>query len=128
MFKDELHSSNRDPYEGAAEQYLRTKGLVLIERNFSVPCGEIDLIMSDKKHTIIFIEVKYRKHSSYGSGFDAVTKRKQDKLSKAANYFLLSHKLINHASCRFDIVSVSRQQGSNELTFDWLINAFEQSY
>ena len=70
-------------YEQMAEQYLCRHHLIPITRNFSCRSGEIDLIMQQGK-CLVFIEVKYRTQSHYGSAVEAVNWQKQQKLKRAA--------------------------------------------
>ncbi len=129
MFKDEhTKQANRDPYEAEAESYLNRQGLKTLVRNYSIKAGEIDLIMRDSDGTLVFVEVKYRKSTHYGSGLEAVTPQKIKKLTTTANYFLKSNNLANHQPCRFDIVSMSKSHHADQFTFDWLTNAIEQCY
>lgn len=47
-------------YEEIAAEFLKKKGLRIMERNFRCRNGEIDLIARDGRY-LVFIEVKYRK-------------------------------------------------------------------
>ena len=107
-------------FEKAACIYLQKKGYRLLEANFRIRSGEIDLIMEDGS-TIVFVEVKYRKESTFGGGEDHVGRRKQKTIIRVAEYYLLEKGLFG-CSCRFDVVSIS---GSGEiLHFE---NAYEIS-
>lgn len=85
--------------------FLEKKKLKLITRNYACRFGEIDLIMQDKI-TLVFIEVRYRQHSRFGSSLETVNFVKQNKIIKTAEYYLLTHHLFNTAICRFDVVGV----------------------
>ncbi len=65
-------------YEKLAFHYLKKQGLKFILNNYHCRLGEIDLVMSDKD-CIVFIEVRYRKNTDFGCGFDTVIKSKQQK-------------------------------------------------
>lgn len=56
--------------------FLESKGLIFIAANQNFKCGELDLIMNDKE-TIVFVEVRQRSHSAYGSAIESVDWRKQ---------------------------------------------------
>jgi putative endonuclease len=62
-------------------------------------------IIADKQ-VVVFVEVRRRSHRGFGSGFDTVDKRKQQKLIRSARKFLQEKKLFDQYPCRFDIVSV----------------------
>jgi len=109
-------------YEELANKYLVRQGLSLIEQNFSAKCGEIDLIMRDQD-TIVFVEVKYRKHSSHGHAAEMVTSSKIRKLIKTANVWLLKQGLSAHSTdFRFDVIAIE-QNGDN---IEWIKNAITQ--
>ena len=92
--------------ESQALETLQNKGLQLVTRNYLCKLGEIDLIMRDKK-TLVFVEVRYRKNNTHGSGLESVNHNKQQKIIKTALHYLQRHKLLNKTSCRFDVISAS---------------------
>ena len=61
-----------------ASRYLREHGYILLSAHYSCRLGEIDLIVSDKKH-ICFVEVKTRSENMRYAPADAVdfAKRKR---------------------------------------------------
>ena len=90
--------------QDAALKYLQAKKMTLIEANFSVSSGEIDLIMKDE-HYIVFIEVKYRRGLAYGFPREAVGFRKQQKIIKTAMHFIARQQLQNQ-DFRFDAMEL----------------------
>lgn len=90
--------------EDIACAYLKLKGLELIERNFNSRRGEIDLIMQDKER-VIFIEVRARRNSHFGSAAESVTHQKQQRIIAAAQLYLQQHPV--NMPCRFDVVTVA---------------------
>ena len=106
--------------EKLALGYLQSKGLKLIENNFTCKHGEIDLIMQHQA-CLVFVEVRYRKHSQFGTGADSVDYRKQQKILKTAEFFLQRHVNYNQHPCRIDVVSI----GPGKEEIDWIINAVE---
>ncbi|HTA77617.1 MAG TPA: YraN family protein, partial [bacterium] len=50
--------------ENRAAAYLRLKGYSVLERNYRVPQGEIDLV-ARKGDILVFVEVKARKNNSH---------------------------------------------------------------
>ncbi len=107
--------------ENLALAFLEKQGLDLLERNFHCRLGEIDLVMKDQE-SLVFVEVRYRRRSGFGSGAASVDYRKQQKLVATASYFLRGQGDLP-PPCRFDVISVSGQLGSAEI--DWIENAFE---
>ena len=105
--------------EGAEEQahnFLISKGLKPICRNYRCKLGELDLIMSDNQ-TLVVIEVRYRKTDQYGSAAESVTKIKQSRIIAATHIYLSSQKV--DRPIRFDVVAIS---GNGNL--EWIQNAF----
>ncbi|MFO7594449.1 MAG: YraN family protein [Pseudomonadota bacterium] len=108
--------------EQLAEQYLANNGLRLIERNYRCRGGEIDLVMEDER-TLVFIEVRYRKHRSFGGAAESVDRRKQLRLIHAAQHYLLRGKHTERA-CRFDVIAVSPGK-TGKPQVHWIKNAIE---
>ncbi len=108
--------------ENTACQHLQQQGLKLIERNYLCPRGEIDLIMQDTS-SIIFVEVRYRRNSRFGSGAESVDRRKQEKLLATAAHYLQKHPKAAKEPCRFDVVSLTGPDGRQEI--EWINDAFQ---
>jgi putative endonuclease len=110
--------------EDLAVRYLRKKGYKILERNYTCPVGEIDIVARDKK-TIVFVEVKTRRSMSYGSARLAITPHKQRKISMTALYYLkFNHQMGQGA--RFDVVTVYSTRDMQEI--DLIKNAFDLAY
>lgn len=111
---------------GRAEQYaldyLKSQGLKLVTCNFLCRMGEIDLIMMHNKH-LVFVEVRYRKNSHYGTPAATISRTKQSRLTRTANFYLQQHGL--DIPCRFDVVAIVAQP---EVKVEWIQNAFESAY
>ena len=111
-----------DYWESIALQYLKENKLKKIKRNFNSKVGEIDLIMHDQ-HTLVFVEVKYRKNDDWVSASESVTKSKQRKIIKAAQLYLLQNKKYKDWNCRFDVVSIQGEKDHAEI--NWIKDAFQ---
>ena len=107
-------------YEDLACRYLRKQGLKLLDRNYHCRRGEIDLIMRDQD-SLIFIEVRYRRHAHYGSASESVNWHKQQRLIAAAEHYLLL-KFKSPPAARFDVIAISGETENIEL--EWIRNAF----
>ncbi len=108
-------------YEELAIKYLQDKGYFIIEKNFQVRQGEIDIIARDK-NTIVFIEVKYRASSSNGHPLEAVTYGKQKKICKSALFYMNKNKISpDNTSIRFDVIGILGNEISHiENAFDFV--------
>ena len=105
--------------ETHACRHLQTKGLRLVQQNYRTRRGEIDLIMQDKD-SLVFIEVRYRRQTRFGSAAESVDRHKQSKLIACANHYLQTFPEISRQPCRFDVVSI----GGNMDSIEWIKNAF----
>lgn len=107
--------------ELTALHFLKRKGLQIVTRNYHCRYGEIDLIMRDGED-IVFIEVRSRCRSDYGTAAETVNDRKKRKLIKTATHFLQKNGLLYKVSSRFDIVAI--HQTEQQMKLDWIVNAF----
>ncbi|MEJ2361834.1 MAG: YraN family protein [Gammaproteobacteria bacterium] len=108
--------------EDLACQYLRQRGLKLLERNYNTRYGEIDLVMRDAD-TTVFVEVRLRQHGGMVDPVSSITPYKQRKLTRTAQYYLQQKRLHALAPTRFDVVAVTEQD--TQFHIEWIKNAFE---
>jgi len=106
--------------EDLAVALCREKGLTVIGQNFRTPFGEIDIIAKDGS-TIVFIEVKARTGDAYGAPFEAVTRRKREKITKVALSYLKRFR--KEVPARFDVISITMKGGNPDLAY--IQDAFE---
>ena len=90
--------------EARAETYLVEHGYKLLRRNYRSGPREIDLIMQDGE-TVVFIEVKARSKTGYGTPGEFVTPAKRRLLTLAAQAFLIETGRTD-VPARFDVVEV----------------------
>ena len=98
------HRFGRDA-ESAACEHLERIGYCILARNYRVAAGEIDIVARERE-TVVFVEVKARKSSAFGSAVSAVDRRKRTRMRSAAEEFLQFH--APSAKARFDVVSFDR--------------------
>jgi len=110
-------------FESMAAKHLQIKGLYELDRNFRHRRGEIDLIMRHME-TLVFVEVRFRKQSGYGSAEESITYRKQQSIISTANFYLTKKKLWD-MPCRFDVVTIKPSiQPLKEYDINWITSAF----
>jgi putative endonuclease len=98
--------------ERAAETSYVARGYRVIGRNWRCRIGELDLVLS-RGQLVVICEVKTRRGSRFGGGFEAVDVRKRHKVRALAEIFLLQHRTFP-AAVRFDVASVwLRSDGSS---------------
>ena len=110
---DTTTTRGREAEERAARHLVRS-GLKLVERNFRVRGGEIDLICHDGK-TLVFVEVRQRSRSDFGGAGASITASKQRRIILAAQHYLAGKAACD---CRFDCVLIDGER------LEWLKDAF----
>ncbi len=91
--------------ESAAATFYEQKGWKVLERNWRVAEGEIDLIVANNKSELAFVEVKTRSSDVFGSGAEAVDWRKQQTIRKVAAAWMAQSDTYYETS-RFDVALV----------------------
>lgn len=93
-----------DKGEDLACKYLQKCGYKILERNYRIRGGEIDIITFDRD-TVVFVEVKARFSHEYGLPAEAITPWKIKALCKSALFYLQKRDWLNK-NYRFDFVGV----------------------
>ncbi|MGH7820082.1 MAG: YraN family protein [Candidatus Binatia bacterium] len=107
--------------EELAADYFRGAGYAVLARNFRSPYGELDLVL-ERREIVVFVEVRSKGGTRFGTGLESVGPRKQRRLARLAASFLARHRLENRRA-RFDVVGVEWQDGRPRI--DHVENAFE---
>lgn len=110
--------------ERLAAEYLGRSGYRILETNYRSALGEIDIIAMEKG-SIVFVEVKARSSSRFGSPKGAVTRAKQRKISMTALDYLKRSGQTN-VSARFDVVAIDTAAGN--IVIEVVKNAFGLAY
>lgn len=84
---------------------LEKHGYEIVEQNYRVRQGEIDIIAKDGDY-LVFVEVKYRSGLESGEAAAAVNFTKQKQISKVAMYYFATHPVTGDQDIRFDVVAV----------------------
>lgn len=89
-----------------AALFLKVKGYRILKRRYKTPVGEVDLI-AKKGANLVFVEVKARKNLR--DGLEAITPAAQRRISRAAEYFLMSEsenfpQALSSQHMRFDAI------------------------
>lgn len=102
-----MHTKNKETgYRGEqlAAGYLQDKGYTIIETNWGDKWGELDIVAKDGE-TLVFVEVKTKIGTSYGSPEEMANPRKIAQVQRIAE----SYCVINgYTTCpvRIDVVAV----------------------
>ncbi|NLW55436.1 MAG: YraN family protein [Firmicutes bacterium] len=105
-----------------ARNILEEQGYQIIETHFQTRYGEIDLI-AEHQGELVFIEVKTRVVTTFGSGLEAITRRKKRSLIRTALCYLQSKNYRDYP-CRFDILALTLNQQGEHLRHELITNAF----
>ena len=90
--------------EQLAFQFLSKRGYKIIDRNFRIRGGEIDIIAIEK-NTLVIVEVKTRTSHKYGLPEESITPHKLKFLERATEFYRISSKNLPLAE-RIDVVTV----------------------
>ena len=98
-----------DAGEDTALRLLQAAGCRLLARQLHCPAGELDLVMRDGAQ-LVFIEVRLRTNTRFGTAADSIGPAKQRRLGRAARWWLqalaISHFGGAVPPCRFDVVTI----------------------
>lgn len=107
--------------EDRAVEWLKKKGYKILDQNYYTRYGELDIIC-EKSREIVFVEVKTRRSSQFGSPEEAVTYRKIQHMKHAALLYL-SEKNIPYRGMRFDVIAIRVSSDGSE-NINHIENAF----
>lgn len=107
--------------ETLAREFLERLGYKPLRQNYRNGPREIDLVMQDGD-TIVFVEVKARSRTNFGTPGEFVTSAKRRQLTLAAQAYLMQEALLD-CPARFDVVEVYLASGR----INHIVNAFDAS-
>lgn len=122
-----------DVFEQLAVDKLRQAGYEIIVTNFTAPfVGEIDIIarqtLEQSHHVVqprfctVFVEVRSRTSSVYGTALESIISKKQAKIYQTAERFLINYPKYIDDVYRFDVMVFDLADGLIE--HEWITNAF----
>ena len=109
--------------EDLACRSLQARGYKILERNVRAPFGEIDLVAQDG-NTLVFVEVRSASSARFGAPQESVTQAKQTRLTRLAQWYLVTRRLSGRAA-RFDVVAVVFAPDGESARVDVIRDAFE---
>ena len=90
--------------EEAAVRFLHANGYTIAERNVRFPVGELDVVAWEGE-TLCFVEVRSASSAQWGGALASVTRPKQQRLIRAAQWYLARRKALP-PQVRFDVVAI----------------------
>jgi putative endonuclease len=113
--------------EREAAKYLKRQHYAVLERNFRVTQGEIDLVVF-RDGVLAFVEVRAQTAPMLVDPLQTITRRKQKRIIIAAEQYAAIHDLASEdVELRFDVVTVLFGQDGSEPILTHLEGAFGQS-
>jgi putative endonuclease len=109
--------------EAFVASWLEQQGFVILDRNYRTRCGEVDIIAA-RDEVVAFVEVKTRQREYFPIS-QAVTWPKQQRIIKAANYFIVARQLRDKVF-RFDVATVVFEQNQHQI--EYIENAFQARF
>ena len=92
--------------EDVAARHLTQAGLVVLDRNWRCPEGEIDLVLRDGS-VLVVCEVKTRTSHLCGTPHEAITEAKLDRLRRLGQAWMRAQE-VEADDTRVDLVAVLR--------------------
>jgi len=90
--------------EKLAVDFLKKRGYKILQRNYRCREGEIDII-AQKDEFLVFVEVRTKKNTAFGTPEESVTLSKREKLISLANAYIQAYNKPPQ-SWRIDVVAV----------------------
>ncbi|WP_414451865.1 YraN family protein [Burkholderia sp. 22PA0099] len=103
-------------FEWQARRFLERRQLVFVAANLVVRGGELDLVMRERDGTLVFVEVRARRHGRHGGALASIGPHKRRRLVAAAR--AVWARFGGSSACRFDVVAFEAGQ------LIWLRDAF----
>ncbi|GAA2197649.1 YraN family protein [Sinomonas flava] len=99
--------------ERLAEEYLRSLGAAILDRNWRCAEGELDIVAADAG-TLVAVEVKARRSWDYGHPFEAVDPAKLARLVRLLGLWAREHGARGRQR-RVDVVAVTGPAGEQSV-------------
>lgn len=103
--------------EATIARYLESRGYDIIERNWRIKEGEIDIIACSTDGLLHFVEVKTRSSLAFGDPLEAIDRNKARRLQRLALAWLATHHQLG-ADFSIDVAAVLlAADGSHTIDF-----------
>ena len=91
--------------ERQAAEHLERIGMRIVERNFKTKLGELDIIAREGR-TLVFVEVRSRSTTTFGSAVEAVNHHKQKQVTRVAWQYIKVRRP-RFETARFDVIGIT---------------------
>jgi putative endonuclease len=107
--------------EKLAVDFLKKRGYKILHKNFRCRGGEIDII-TQQGDCLVFVEVRTKKGSGFGTPEESVTRSKQERLISLANTYLQTCDS-PPSSWRIDVVAIELASNNKVSRLEHIENA-----
>jgi putative endonuclease len=80
--------------EKVVANFLTAKGARILDQNWRIKEGEIDIVALDSDGVLAFVEVKTRSSLAFGHPLEAISKEKAHRLQRLALAWLATHEAL----------------------------------
>lgn len=77
--------------EKVVAEFLIKRGSLIVDRNWRIKEGEIDIVATLPDETFAFVEVKTRTSLAFGHPLEAITREKAQRMQRLALAWLATH-------------------------------------
>lgn len=98
--------------EDLAADFLSKRGYRIVARHFTCREGELDLVAVHRGR-LVFVEVKYRRSSLFGSALESITREKLRRLRAAAAVY--RQRTRDRRPYRFEVVAISETENGTRI-------------
>lgn len=112
-----------DRGEKLARAFLISKGYKIIETNYRIREGEIDIV-AQKDDCLVFVEVRTRRGNQFGTPEESLTETKQERLEALAQIYIQSHENLP-TQWRVDVVAIELDNKGYISRIELIENAVE---
>jgi putative endonuclease len=103
--------------EQAVVQFLMNRNVEIIERNWRIREGEIDIVALLPSGVFSFVEVKTRSSLAFGHPFEAINRDKAYRMQRLALAWLATHGCLG-SDYQIDVAAViAKANGSHEIEY-----------
>lgn len=99
--------------ERLAEEYLRSTGAAILDRNWRCREGELDIVAADAG-TLVAVEVKARRSWDYGHPFEAVDAAKLGRIVHLLGAWAAVHR-VRSRTRRVEVIAVTGPAGERSV-------------
>lgn len=99
------HNETGRRAEERAAELLLERGFRILDRNYRIPRGELDLVARDGEY-LVFVEVRARRSEILGEAVETIGASKRSALLRAARAWIDAHGA-HGEPVRFDVITFS---------------------